>query len=123
MREVRGHKAKEILALRVEHPEMTQLTMAELLQCNVTYISTVLRRNSGHPGSPLLLTVTQAADYLSVHPNTVRRWSIPHYVIGVRGDRRYRIEDLEAARGVLKVRPGRPSTADRYGRSYPDGQD
>ncbi len=105
MKLVRGEKAKEILALHVEYPEMTQQAMSEFLKCNVGYVSVVLRQYSGDPSSTLLLTVTQAADYLSVHPNTIRRWKIPHYAIGIRRDRRYRKEDLDTALGTLKARP------------------
>ena len=41
-----------------------------------------------------LLTVGQAARWLNVHPNTVRRWSrqglLNCYRVGPRGDRRFR---------------------------------
>ena len=44
------------------------------------------------------LTVTRAAHVLGVHPNTVRAWSdagrLRYYRINPRGDRRYRIGDL-----------------------------
>jgi len=45
------------------------------------------------------LTVTRAARFLGVHPNTVRAWSdqgrLRCYRINARGDRRYRLGDLE----------------------------
>ena len=44
------------------------------------------------------LTVTKAARHLGVHPNTVRAWSdqgrLRYYRINRRGDRRYRVSDL-----------------------------
>ena len=44
------------------------------------------------------LTVTKAARHLGVHPNTVRTWSdqgrLRYYRINRRGDRRYRVSDL-----------------------------
>jgi diguanylate cyclase (GGDEF)-like protein/excisionase family DNA binding protein len=45
------------------------------------------------------LTVTKAARMLGVHPNTVRAWSdagrLRYYRINPRGDRRYRVGDLQ----------------------------
>ena len=50
-------------------------------------------RNSG------LLTTTQVARYLNVHPNTVRQWAnkelIHAYRLGPRGDRRFKREELD----------------------------
>ena len=45
-----------------------------------------------------MLTVSQAADILGAHPNSVRRWAdldlIPSYRLGLRGDRRFKREDV-----------------------------
>src|SRR5512146_2038344 len=45
------------------------------------------------------MTVTKAAQVLGVHPNTVRAWSeagrLRYYRINPRGDRRYRMTDLQ----------------------------
>jgi diguanylate cyclase (GGDEF)-like protein/excisionase family DNA binding protein len=45
------------------------------------------------------LTVTRAAQVLGVHPNTIRSWSdagrLRYYRINPRGDRRYRLGDLQ----------------------------
>ena len=45
------------------------------------------------------LTVARAAGVLGVHPNTVRAWSeagrLRYYRINERGDRRYRLGDLQ----------------------------
>src|SRR5437762_6609522 len=45
------------------------------------------------------LSVTRAAEVLGVHPNTVRTWSdagrLRYYRINPRGDRRYRLSDLQ----------------------------
>ena len=53
-----------------------------------------------------MLTVDEVARLLSVHINTVRRWSnqglLKAYRIGSRGDRRFRQED------VLSFLSGRP---------------
>jgi diguanylate cyclase (GGDEF)-like protein/excisionase family DNA binding protein len=69
------------------------------------------------------LTVTKAARLLGVHPNTVRAWSdagrLRYYRINPRGDRRYRMGDLQrflaAAEGthsdaspVSSISPRRP---------------
>ncbi len=46
-----------------------------------------------------MLTVGEVARLLHVHPNTLRRWSnrgrIRSYRINPRGDRRYRLRDIE----------------------------
>src|SRR3990170_7750475 len=51
-----------------------------------------------HP-TDATLTVTRAADVLGVHPNTIRAWSdagrLRYYRINPRGDRRYRLGDLQ----------------------------
>lgn len=45
-----------------------------------------------------LLTVSEASEFLNVHPNTLRRWCdiglIMSYRISSRGDRRFFREDL-----------------------------
>jgi excisionase family DNA binding protein len=46
-----------------------------------------------------LLTLSEAAQVLNVHISTLRRWSnlglIATYRIGPRGDRRFKIEDIQ----------------------------
>lgn len=48
---------------------------------------------------PKMLRVGEAATLLHVHPNTLRKWNswglIPSYRIGLRGDRRFTVEDLD----------------------------
>ena len=70
------------------------------------------------------LSVTKAARLLGVHPNTIRAWSdqgrLRYYRINPRGDRRYRLGDLQrflgaaaAGRGAGRItagRGGRPAT-------------
>jgi len=47
-----------------------------------------------------MLTASDVAQLLGLHPNTVRRWSekgiLKSYRIGPRGDRRFRREDVDA---------------------------
>ena len=76
---------------------LTRQRVAEILGPNprVDSVST----NKGRSASPdRLLSTTDAAEFLCVHPNTVRRWSdnglIPAYRIGNRLDRRFRRADL-----------------------------
>ena len=49
--------------------------------------------------SRVMLTVTDVAQLLGLHPNTVRRWNqkgiLKSYRIGPRGDRRFRREDID----------------------------
>ncbi len=53
-----------------------------------------IRPASGHE----MLTVTEVARLLRVHPNSVRRWAnrgvIKVYRVGIRGDRRFRPDDV-----------------------------
>ena len=70
------------------------------------------------------LSVTKAARLLGVHPNTVRAWSdagrLRYYRINPRGDRRYRLGDLQrflaAAENVPELGPGLPSHVGGHGR-------
>ena len=45
-----------------------------------------------------LLTISQAAEFLNIHPNTLRSWTntgaLKSYRLGTRGDRRFAVEDL-----------------------------
>lgn len=47
---------------------------------------------------PEILTLSQAAELLNCHPNTLRNWSeqgvVPCIRLGPRGDRRFRKKDL-----------------------------
>jgi diguanylate cyclase (GGDEF)-like protein/excisionase family DNA binding protein len=60
------------------------------------------------------LTVTRAARVLGVHPNTVRAWSdagrLRYYRINPRGDRRYRLGDLQ--RFLAGAAGGPPASSD-----------
>ena len=55
-----------------------------------------------------MLTVTQVADLLGAHANSVRRWAdmglLPSYRIGVRGDRRFRPEEVSTFLVSRKLR-------------------
>src|SRR5512144_890828 len=70
------------------------------------------------------LSVTKAAHVLGVHPNTVRAWSeagrLRYYRINDRGDRRYRLTDLQrfltAAESGAPVTPVEALPAVRGGR-------
>ena len=58
------------------------------------------RGNNGHSvaAGEKLLTVSEAAGVMRVHPNSVRRWAdmglLPVYRIGLRRDRRLRPRDV-----------------------------
>jgi len=47
-----------------------------------------------------MLTTTEVAHLLHVHPNTVRHWAnkglLPVYRLGTRGDRRFKRKEVEA---------------------------
>jgi diguanylate cyclase (GGDEF)-like protein/excisionase family DNA binding protein len=63
------------------------------------------------------LTVTKAARVLGVHPNTVRAWSeagrLRYYRINDRGDRRYRLGDLQRFLATAEA-PAHPGAADLH---------
>lgn len=69
------------------------------------------------------LTVTKAARVLGVHPNTVRAWSdagrLRYYRINERGDRRYRLTDLQrflsAAASDATTGPGEAAASSAHG--------
>src|SRR3954451_12140642 len=72
------------------------------------------------------LTVTRAADLLGVHANTVRAWSdagrLRYYRINPRGDRRYRLSDLQrflATLGPAAQPAGHPEARHTLGRPRP----
>ena len=89
---------------------------------------------TARPGDATL-SVTKAARVLGVHPNTVRAWSeagrLRYYRINDRGDRRYRLGDLQrflaaaesgAPAGALDVGPA-PRAAGRRDAATPDCPD
>jgi len=47
-----------------------------------------------------MLTVSQVADFLGAHANSIRRWAdmglLPSYRIGLRGDRRFRTDEISS---------------------------
>ncbi|MCI0583199.1 MAG: GAF domain-containing protein [Chloroflexi bacterium] len=76
------------------------------------------------------LSVARAAQVLGVHPNTIRAWSdagrLRYYRINPRGDRRYRLGDLQrflanAAEGPAAEAEPRPGAHVRHGR-HRDGR-
>ncbi len=52
-----------------------------------------------HLGNSRMLTTTEVAEFLHVHPNTVRQWAnkglLPVYRLGARRDRRFRWRDVD----------------------------
>jgi diguanylate cyclase (GGDEF)-like protein/excisionase family DNA binding protein len=72
------------------------------------------------------LTVTRAAQVLGVHPNTIRAWSdagrLRYYRINPRGDRRYRLGDLQRFLSNAAEGPA-PEAAPRGGRPRRGHQD
>ncbi len=56
---------------------------------------------TGYPmNSGRMLTVSQVADLLGAHANSIRRWAdmglLPSYRIGLRGDRRFRTDEISS---------------------------
>jgi diguanylate cyclase (GGDEF)-like protein/excisionase family DNA binding protein len=69
------------------------------------------------PSRPIdaTLSVTKAARLLGVHPNTIRAWSdagrLRYYRINPRGDRRYRMGDLQRFLAAAQGGAGEPAPA------------
>jgi excisionase family DNA binding protein len=68
-----------------------------------------------------MLRIGKVSQLLHVHPNTVRRWSekgiIKAYRIGIRGDRRFKREDIAAiffGEGTKGNRPGENFTKSTF---------
>src|SRR5258707_9907818 len=63
------------------------------------------------------LSVTKAARLLGVHPNTIRTWSdagrLRYFRINSRGDRRYRLGDLQRFLALAETAP--PGTTLAHG--------
>lgn len=72
------------------------LLIKDIIKVIIKFIN---KKRKGGKLSTVLLTVREAARRLSVHPNTLRRWSnkgiIGAHRIGPRRDRRFREEDIE----------------------------
>src|SRR5438093_6427936 len=70
------------------------------------------------------LSVTKAARLLGVHPNTIRSWSdqggLRYYRINPRGDRRYRLGDLQGFLAAAEV--GAPPEPAAVGRTTTAGR-
>ncbi len=78
----------QILIVKVTGVKKTKPGMFELTAKNI--------------GQRQMLTVSQAADYLGLHVNTVRRWTETGLIkcirVGGRNDRRFALEELERIR-------------------------
>lgn len=61
-------------------------------------VRSVAKQAPGKVRRPKMLTVTEVAQMLHVHPNSVRRWAdrglLDCYRIGLRGDRRFTAEQV-----------------------------
>ncbi|HEY3523699.1 MAG TPA: GAF domain-containing protein [Candidatus Limnocylindrales bacterium] len=68
------------------------------------------------------LSVTKAARLLGVHPNTIRAWSdqgrLRYYRINPRGDRRYRLTDLQRFLAAAETAPDQAQLAVGTRRSF-----
>lgn len=73
------------------------------------------RVDFGNPDS--MLTSSEAAEFLNIHITTIRRWSntgrLKAYCLGPRGDRRFRVRDLNDFLAKSKEPREREERSDR----------
>lgn len=66
----------------------------------MTMPKSYITKRGANKQKEVLLTVGEVAEVLRVHPNTVRVWAdhglLPVYRIGTRGDRRFKLSDLDS---------------------------
>ena len=64
-----------------------------------------------------MLTTTEVARFLNVHPNTVRQWAnrelIHAYRLGTRGDRRFKREEVDNFLSKNNLRSWQPLSSSR----------
>ncbi len=66
---------------------------------NLAQLNKIIKKmNKPSDSLPKLIGIKEAAEMLSVHPATLRRWDkenkLEPIIISKRGDRRYRLEDI-----------------------------
>ncbi len=109
-------RVRQILKSRSRFDEAVRLREAGLTYTEIGHRFGVTKERArqiikGNPQqsvpkrAKVMLRISDVAQLLGLHPNTVRRWSdrgmLRVYRIGSRGDRRYRREDVD---GFLKER-------------------
>ena len=91
-------------ALRLRDAGLTYNQIGQLLGLSKQRAWQILKAKKPKPQKPVLesktmLRVSEVAQILGLHPNTVRRWSdqglLKAIVITNRGDRRFQREDVE----------------------------
>jgi len=99
----------DIIKLRSENPPVSYRKIGRILGISRERVRQI---EKGKPKSikpntapKVMLTPKEAGRLIGVHVNTLRRWSdqgiLRSYRIGIRGDRRFRREDIV---GILKLR-------------------
>ena len=63
------------------------------------YVNGNSNATNGEKSNGGLITVSQEAELLHVHPHSIRRWAdaglLPCYRFGLLGDRRFALDDVE----------------------------
>ena len=82
-----------------EEPRMIKPNLKRGRLARIGGLDMVLEIERNEKLSSRLLTITEVAQILNAHPNTVRRWAddgiITCYRLGVRGDRRFDSDEVK----------------------------
>ncbi len=90
--------------VRLKEARFSQAEIGRRFRISRTRVGQILKGNSKRQkpdlDSRVMLTTTDVAQLLGLHPGTVRRWSargiLKSYRIGSRGDRRFKRKDIDS---------------------------
>jgi excisionase family DNA binding protein len=111
VRQILKSRSRRDEAVRLREKGLTYLEIGRKFGITKERVRQIIKGNPPRRPVPdrakVMLTISDAAQLLGVHPNTARRWSdrglIRAYRITSRGDRRFKRKDVDA---FLRERSG-----------------